>query len=125
MVVPSELGLLAGTTPVASDQLPWCGPARPHPQGGKGADRIIPPGDSARRHPVLPSKGKPSGGARQRMWSAPSTRRTSRRPWTASGQPLTRAAASRQASRSAKARATSSGVNARKRAATASAPASA
>ena len=74
---------------------------------------------------------KPTGDARQRAWSAPSTLRTSRRSWDAapgapvSVQPPARAAASRQASRSSKARATSSAVKAKKRAATASAPASA
>ena len=39
MVVPSELGLLAGTTRVASGQLRWWGPARPHPQGGISTER--------------------------------------------------------------------------------------
>ncbi len=82
MIVLPELGPLSATTPVSPLQPPrW------------GQETVLIPRDEtwvsgSFLRPIRPSgvrlyvqRVKPTGGERQRVWPAPNTQRTSRRPW--------------------------------------------
>ena len=88
MVVPLELGLRSATTGVPRPQ-----PSRRRPAVGSSRRMKLGRDDHScgrlvRAGPVLRSKGQESsGGARKRACSAPSTQRSSHRPWMACCRP--------------------------------------